>query len=69
MYVRTRQKKKSLEFLDSSGYTVSRHSEHGVKRQQGLTPDDGTYMSKRASYVSEYAELAILEIRKIRWNF
>ena len=55
--------KKSLEFLDSSGYTVSRHSEHGVKRQQGLTPDDGTYMSKRASYVSEYAEpfFAILE--------
>ena len=63
--------KKSLEFLDSSGYTVSEHSEHEVKRQQGLTPDDGTYMSKRASYVSEYAEpfFAILEIPEDKMEF
>jgi len=63
--------KRSLEFLESSGYTVSRHSDHITKRQQGLTPDDGTYMSKRAAYVSEYAEpfFALIEIPEDKMKF
>jgi len=65
------QLKKSLEFLESSGYTVSRHPKHNVEKQQGLTPDDGTYMSKDAGYVSEYANpfFALLEIPEDKMEF
>jgi len=65
------QLKKSLEFLESSRYTVSRHPKHNVEKQQGLTPDDGTYMSKDAGYVSEYANpfFAILEIPEDKMKF
>ena len=63
--------KATLEYLKSNNMSVSGHPGNQMLEQQGLTPDQGVYMSKSVGYVSEYADplYAIIEIPENKMQY